>query len=817
MATEHYTKGSGGADSHGSHDIAIAIPREEKKIRLARMSESDFRDRIVRPLFLALKYRDGRDLHGPDEDGKDIVFIEDDKFGGTRVVCVQTKKGNLNMSSAITKNIGIAVTQLKMALEAPVSLLESREKRHVDEVVLCASGKINKRATEHIVSELQNRGIRFLDAESIIDLIDQHHPLLWQGISFDLFAHYDAIRKHVEHEASDIIAPSAASDNVFVQLTFYRNKAKRVRYNHRVRNDLYFEELRVHELIGLPNDIILIVGDAGSGKSTALWRIAYEIVRRDRGKGQIIPVILSAREVNLKEPESSDFVSQIKYLSKKLSSVSDLFTEDDLKHGRIALLVDGIDEVTDTKQRRSLYEALIDFRFIYPGCTIIVTTRPDIETESTFKKRGARVYRIAPISWSQVKKIVKQVLSNRPLKDSQLETVTRGAQRVLRQIEEVHGFQLTPLLAAVYAASAEYSRSDVPANITEVFKKYSELMLGRWDERKGLGQQIHAPLKDFLLKKIAYGMHKEKRLYIAEEEFSDRVNQVLKELGHSLDINEIKDELLNRSRLLRTRGQEVGFAHLLLQEFFAGREIPEPEVMSYIDDRWWTKSIVFYYGDKADRAGHLRRVQEQIMGRTKQNPVAYRAIGLALQASYLSPVSIKAGVWLDVIIQLSKFMEDSIKGSEQSTLFPMIETTFGYLEYRDAVPFAALGDETTRDQVLRSIEAKVGCDDVEAWRFWYVIALLEGGFVDTAYRFLRGYRFREQRYYLWIIMGASFIAGIVPASPDDKTIARKICMEYQDEAARFIDAFFKEYRRTLLVEKRGDSVVDLADEDDQKK
>lgn len=250
MTTEHHPIGSENADSHGSHDIAIAIPREEKKLRLARMSENDFRDRIVRPLFLALKYRDGRDLHGPDEDGKDVVFIEDDKFGRTRVVCVQTKKGNLNMSSAVTKNIGIAVTQLKMALEAPVSLLESREKRHVDEVVLCASGKINKRATEYIVSELaQNRGIRFLDAESIIDLIDHHYPLLWQGLSFDIFAHYDAIRKHVEHEASDIIAPSAASDNV-------------------------------------------------------------------------------------------------------------------------ALLVDGVDEITDTRKRRSLYDALIDFRSFYPKCAV---------------------------------------------------------------------------------------------------------------------------------------------------------------------------------------------------------------------------------------------------------------------------------------------------------------------------------------------------------------------------------------------------------------------------------------------------------------
>ena len=50
----------------------LSIPRVEKLRRLSSMDESEFRDRIVRPLFYACGYTDGRDLHGVDEEGKDI-------------------------------------------------------------------------------------------------------------------------------------------------------------------------------------------------------------------------------------------------------------------------------------------------------------------------------------------------------------------------------------------------------------------------------------------------------------------------------------------------------------------------------------------------------------------------------------------------------------------------------------------------------------------------------------------------------------------------------------------------------------------------
>ena len=799
--------------SNDDDNVTLNIPRAEKVRRLSAMDESEFRDRIVRPLFFACGYADGRDLHGPDEEGKDILFEENDRFGEKRIVCVQTKKGNINLSSVPSQNIQTAITQLRTALNSRVARVEDRQKYYPDEVFLCSSGKINTKARNHIADELQkDRRVRFLDAELIIRLIDEKCPHLWQGISVDIFAHYDCIRRQVEeHETDgDLIASSAANDGAFVQLTFYRETTRRVKHRGHARNEMSFEELQIPKIVSGPPRTILVIGDAGSGKSTALWRIAYETVKRDEGKGQQIPIVVSARHLNEDNVTQHGFVNEVRRLSSDFASVSDaLFRDVDLERGRVVLLVDGLDEITDTEQRKRIVGAITRFCAEYHRCSVVVTTRPDVETERDFRANGIKAYDVAPISWSQVEKIVRRVLKSRSLSGAQLESVRKGTQQVLRQIEEVHGFQLTPLLATVYAAAAEYSRSDVPANVTELFKKYVELMLGRWDEQKGLKQQFHAPLKDFLLQRIAYRMHVDRKLYVSRSEFSAIVTELLEERGHRLETPDIEDELLSRSRLLRTRGTEVSFSHLLLQEFFAGRSIPEDKVVGHIDDSWWTKPIVFYYGDRADRANHLRNVQRSLLRRNTQSVVSHRTVGIAMQASYLSLVKDRLEIWITMTKMLSEYTTNEISNPEQKKLFPIMEMTFDYIQLRDAVPFSALSDPVVREQILSSVQhlEKEHSNVAEAMRFWFIVALLETGLVKEAYGALEEWTFEEPKYYFWICMGAFFIERIVPVSQEQKDSAKNIRQKYMDRVVSMRREFVREHR-TLLFERRGDRIVD---------
>lgn len=162
------------------------ISRFKKERFLKCLSEDDFRDKVVRPLLLRLGFTDGRDLCGPNEHGKDSVFGEVDRLGFHTILAVQTKKGSLNLASKATNNLIEAITQLKTALDTSVILLVPKSKVRPNKAILCASGKVNLAAREHIIDEVKNPNIQFLDSDDLIPLIDRHFPELWLGIDTDM-------------------------------------------------------------------------------------------------------------------------------------------------------------------------------------------------------------------------------------------------------------------------------------------------------------------------------------------------------------------------------------------------------------------------------------------------------------------------------------------------------------------------------------------------------------------------------------------------------------------------------------------------------
>src|SRR5205807_8364206 len=90
-------------DNHPDSDSrallhAQQMSRFKKERHLLQLSEDDFRDLVVRPLLLRLGLQDGRDLCGPDEEGKDTIFFQHDVIRKRIMIALQTKKGNINMS-----------------------------------------------------------------------------------------------------------------------------------------------------------------------------------------------------------------------------------------------------------------------------------------------------------------------------------------------------------------------------------------------------------------------------------------------------------------------------------------------------------------------------------------------------------------------------------------------------------------------------------------------------------------------------------------------------------------------------------------------
>ena len=516
-----------------------------KKERFSKtLSEDEFRDRVVRPIMLRSGYSDGRDLCGPSEHGKDTVFSIEDNLGLLTIIAVQTKKGNLNLAGTTSKNLIDAMTQIKTALATSIVLLTTKQKVRPNRIILAASGKINDAARQHILDEVKDPNITFFDSDYLIPRIDSILPELWLGIDADILPYFNAIETMINGnkfgdmgDSQDGALLNAASDETFVTLSLYRNTIKKRKVSGKFVEELDFEELPMSSIVKHKARRILILGEGGAGKSTGLMRLALEMARQsiENDTALYVPVLMKAVEIFRAKPSS--IVSYADDVSKNLaSSHKSCFTDKYLVDGRVLLLVDGFDELAPDGERNVTLNLIDEFINQYPKCQVIIASRPYrfVFDDPILKK--FEQFNVSPISWKQAEKIVKRITEQKRVPQAQ-------ANEFLRRLEKIHGFELNPLLVTVFAATTEHTKQDIPANITELFKKFTELMLGRWDERKGLRQQYQAPLKDFVLTRLAFNMHTSRKVSISRIEANEIIRDELVQRGHEEDVPSLLDEI----------------------------------------------------------------------------------------------------------------------------------------------------------------------------------------------------------------------------------------------------------------------------------
>jgi Restriction endonuclease len=260
--------------------LASYIPRTRKQRFLRQMSEDDFRDKVVRPLFLQQGYTDGRETCGPNEQGKDCYFTKTAELSGTDVFVVQTKVGKINKAANARDNLDNLVAQLRTALETNVLLVADKKKRMPLAGYLVASGEINDAARHHIVDRLSDSRLKFLDVEELIPLIDKHIPQLWLDIESDSISYFRAITHAVERggdllSAGVVIADANTNacvmDDAYITVNVFRVRvdvpAKGRRRKKQSDPGMLDRSFPATSLLNEHDRLLLIVGDGGSGKT----------------------------------------------------------------------------------------------------------------------------------------------------------------------------------------------------------------------------------------------------------------------------------------------------------------------------------------------------------------------------------------------------------------------------------------------------------------------------------------------------------------------------------------------------------------------
>lgn len=782
---------------------AKAITRFKKDRYLMSLSEDDFRDKVVRPLFLRRGLSDGRDYCGPLEAGKDVIFISHDPLGLTDVYAVQTKKGHINLGCKADRNLIAAITQLKTACETTVTLIKTKEKKRPAKVFLCTSGKINDNARHYICDDIKDPRITFMDKDDLIPEIDIYYPELWFDIDARVMPYLRALQAGIEKNTqlftkgelvTSNLLPVAASDDFFAPIRTSRFIIRHKTIRGVAKQVPHLEDLPVTGLLSRKERLILLLGGAGAGKSTAILRMIYILCQQYDQKFDraVVPVFLRATTI-AEYPSVSVLDLMYRAAEDLVGKGNAPFRTDDLEKGRVTLFIDALDELADIVPQEKLADRVLEFHRIYPECKIIITSRESALLDKNPALKNFVSFTISSMSYKLAKFIVKRLLKPNALQSEE-------AEEFLRKLQEVHGVDLNPLIVTVFAASTEGGRKEIPANITELFKKFTEYMLGRWDETKGLSQQYQAPLKEYILREIAFKLHLRRVTTISLHEFKYLVAHELEQRGYKADVEMLIDEILLKSSLFRIIGEKVEFRHLMLQEFFAGRSLKQKsQVEAMLGDSWWRMALVFFFGDNPNQGQMILELAQKIS--IAPPPMLYEAaitLGLAAQASYLATIAEKIPAFSWVIVNLASVFKDYQVKVLDSAKQPLHSFLSYYLFAREAIASNLLSEKLVDIEQELKKRPPVDKPEEDLRHFWLISGLIEAGELDKANELLEKFHPSDKRLILGIHLGAFMAAYHKIMSRTEKEIAKRILSRVEPHLDDLRKQLFDEFKTELF-------------------
>jgi flagellar biosynthesis GTPase FlhF len=669
---------------------ARAIAREQRKVILTALSEKELVV-YLEELFKAME--PDYVVEPADKDSEsvtDMVIVKRDSMTED-IVGVLVKRGNI-MSKTL-EDVNTLVSGVNRVFEIRVdrNLLESTREGASDSAG--ARGASNRVLINKVfvvlTGSISNRGTTLLAKNSVgpVDVFDiewltEHFTEFYPQVFYE-----GRITDFIQSKIQELETKSWRNKesmnlsqcfveplvrSMDVPLTIDDAKLAAAMTTRR----LPFSKLR--SVVSSKQKVILI-GDPGTGKSAALAKLAIEILRQSynsltkstkaRGKAEI-PLLFGAKDIlelnDVHELRSSYFGNE-ELAGRVNSSV---------------LMVDALDEVP-SQQREEVVLRSMKFSQLL-DCALIITSRKIDFLSST--PSGCKKYELLPFEASQALKLFEKIHG----KDQLLQTLRGELNKIRFQIPMV------PLSLLLLLELVE-EKSEVPASLTELYERYTDMVLGKHDKRKGIEVLFEYTVKKRFLATLAYNEFLNKgRLEIPLSEYLRFLDEYAAE--YSLEKHYIDQFVkeIERAGVLHVNEAEVMFGHRSFLDYFAALymfdkrdELENVEsliVERYFDD-FWCDTTFFYVGHKREIGARLLEKLFAFGGESghdlKTNLDKF-LIGRLLQAGWHSPTKVKISGIESAFKLLPEIRQSLLDYTEKKKWrLPKIYADFWILLYTD--------------------------------------------------------------------------------------------------------------------------------------
>lgn len=436
------------------------------------------------------------------------------------------------------------------------------------------------------------------------------------------------------------------------------------------------------------NERLVLLGDAGSGKSTfitylalylaahitkpdAQWLTRLPGLNLDR---ELIPIRIVLQDFATwrphtgKRPNSGDFRGFIRNsLDGEGLSHEWPPLEHALKEGRAIVLFDGLDEISDATARIRTRTAIADFMEQYPKTRCVVTCRVLAYEDESLHFENIPSFRIAPLDDPKIESFISAWFREMEQLGMRNDEAQERAARLRLDLKRADLKPLSSnplLLTAMMIVSTRKERLLDTRPL--VYRETVNLLLWQWDARKGKlstdGEQRNPVLNKLIHKAGWTAIDLERILaqlaFEAQERTKQRDEQLvadipeltlIKRLGdrrgsRHLDwANEVVNQLKQRTGLLVERAPGVlSFPHRTFQEYMAGRYLStsvnfaKNSCRLLKDSSYWLEAVLLGIGDAVHVVGELdsplfllNRLCPDLPGRDEQ---AWRNVWFAGEA-----------------------------------------------------------------------------------------------------------------------------------------------------------------------------------------
>lgn len=304
----------------------------------------------------------------------------------------------------------------------------------------------------------------------------------------------------------------------------------------------------------------VVVGTAGSGKSVLLRRTFLELIDNQRG---IVPIII---ELRLLETPDTDF-SIFDFIHKTLADLEEDFSKEQLhfalKEGKLALFLDGFDEI-DFDKKNQYEREILELSNKYDESVIVVSSRPDDCFSSWVEFHIAYT---RPLNQSQAVDLISKIEYDIDVKNKFVEELQTGLYK------KHNDFLSNPLLLTMMLLTYE-QLAEIPEKVHIFYEQAFDTLYHKHDALKAMYKRksyTGLPIDDFkrIFSAFCIFTYTERKMSFTYRELISYLEKAIDVESYEVKPRDFFNDLIKSVCILQKDGATYTFSHRSFQEYFS--------------------------------------------------------------------------------------------------------------------------------------------------------------------------------------------------------------------------------------------------------